>query len=197
MAHIPPPPDFASIEAAAPKTAEQRSRVLALIGNIVFSWSNNESLFIYVLSILLATDEVSAAIVFTTLNTTRARLDLIQRLAKVKIRDPDVAAELDKLIARFNKASRVRNEFNHCLYTVGETGEITHTQTMKLQEVRGHLRWGEMKPMDEMRLKQISKAIADLTKLNRDIWSFLPRLQAACGAKAPARRNGTAGKTDE
>lgn len=192
MAQIPPPPDFASIEAAASKTVEQRTRVLSLIGNIVFSWSNNESLFIYVLSILLETDEISAAVVFTTLNTTRARLDLIQRLARVKVRDEEVAAELDRLISRFNKASRVRNEFNHCLYTVGATGEITHTQTMKLHEVRGHLRWGDLKPMDDLRLKQISKAISDLTRLNRDIWAFLPRLQAACGTAAPAKRTGAA-----
>ena len=40
-------------------------------------------LSIYVLMILLRTNEASAAVVFATLNTTRARLDLIQRLAKI------------------------------------------------------------------------------------------------------------------
>ena len=188
MTQIPPSPDFASIEAAAPGTAEQRKRMLALIGNIVFSWSNNESLFIYILEILLQTDQASAAIVFTTLNTTRARLDLIQRLARVKIRDAEISQELDRLISRFNKASRVRNEFNHCLYSVGPHGEISHTQTMKLQEVRGELKWGEVKPVDELRIRQMKKCIEDLTRLNRDIWAFLPRLQETCDPKGTSQQ---------
>ena len=44
------------------------------MGHLICSWSNNESLFIYVLMILLRTDEASAAVVFATLNTTRADL---------------------------------------------------------------------------------------------------------------------------
>ena len=45
--------------------------VLALMGHLICSWSNSESLFIFVLMILLRTDEASAAVVFATLNTTR------------------------------------------------------------------------------------------------------------------------------
>ena len=66
------------LAAAAPASADRRTFVLALIGNLICSWSNNESLFIYVLMILQRTDEASAAVVFATLNTTRARPDLIQ-----------------------------------------------------------------------------------------------------------------------
>lgn len=60
---------------------------LTLIGNLVHCWSNNESLFIYILMLLMETDEATAAIVFATLNTTRARIDLIERLAKIKVGD--------------------------------------------------------------------------------------------------------------
>ncbi len=83
---LPPKPDFETLTAAAPASADRRTFVLALIGNLICSWSNNESLFIYVLMILLRTDEASAAVVFATLNTTRARLDLIQRMAKIRFR---------------------------------------------------------------------------------------------------------------
>lgn len=183
MHRVPQSPDFASIDAKAPKTAEQRTTVLALIGNLVFSWSNNESLFVYLLASLLQTDEVSAAVVFSTLNTTRARLDVIQRLARVKIRDEEVAKELDSLVKRFNNANRTRNEFNHCLYSLGPNGEIAQTQSMKLQEVKGQLRWGQIKPMDDLRMKQMVKSINDLKKLNRDIWAFLPRLEAECSKR--------------
>src|ERR1700726_2355013 len=87
LGQLPPRPDFEGLAAAAPTSADRRTLILSLIGNLIVSWSNNESLFIYVLMILLDTDQASAAIVFATLNTTRARLDLIQRLAKIKLKE--------------------------------------------------------------------------------------------------------------
>src|SRR5918997_1277824 len=170
---LPPKPDFESIEAAAPDSADQRTVILALIGNLVFSWSNNESMFIYVLMILLETDEVSAAIVFATLNTTRARLDLVQRLAKAKIKDRETAKTLERVIDRFNDYTRVRNEFNHCMYTLSDRGEITHTHAMRIRENKGRLTLGEVRAMDEARLNEMVKTINNLKKLNRELWDFL------------------------
>ena len=43
------------LAAAAPASSDRRTFVLALIGNLICSWSNNESLFICVM-ILLQTD---------------------------------------------------------------------------------------------------------------------------------------------
>lgn len=174
---LPPMPDFEAIEAVAPKSADHRTSILALIGNLVFSWSNNESLFIYLLMLLLKTDQTSAAIVFATLNTTRARLDLIQRLAKVHIQDASLDKALNKIIERFNECTRIRNEFNHCMYMVDDRGEITHTHSMKIVETRKRLQLGEVRPMDEQRIKEMTAATQELKKLNRDIWQFLPRLQ--------------------
>jgi hypothetical protein len=176
--HLPPKPDFEAIEAAAPKSADRRTLILALIGNLVFSWSNNESLFIYVLMLLLHTDQASASIVFATLNTTRARLDLIQRLAKMQIKDKTVNKDLAGLMARFNESTRLRNEFNHCMYTVGREGEITHTSSLRIVETRKGLSFGETTPMDERRIKELTDATYELKQLNRDIWDFLPRLDA-------------------
>lgn len=152
--------------------------ILALIGNLVFSWSNNESLLIYILMLLLKTDDVSATVVFGTLNTTRARLDMISRLAKLNIKNRDVDARLAKIIDRFNAHTRIRNEFNHCIYTVDSQGVITQTQSIKIAEVRGQLRLGSVKPMDQKRIKEIMATVQQLKELNREIWDFLPLLQA-------------------
>jgi hypothetical protein len=191
---LPTKPDFEAIEAAALDSADRRTMILALIGNLVFSWSNNESMFIYVLMILLETDEVSAAIVFATLNTTRARLDLVQRLAKAKLRDPDTAKALQKLIDRFNTCTRIRNEFNHCMYTVSDRGDITHTHAMKIRETAGQLVLGEVRAMDDNRIQELIKTVNNLKKLNRELWDILPRLQQGVGAitsttRAPAPTN--------
>ena len=181
---LPPKPDFESIEAVAPKSADRRTSILALIGNLVFSWSNNESLFIYLLMILLKTDQTSATIVFATLNTTRARLDLIQRLAKVKIKDRAIARQLTELIDRFNKYTRIRNEFNHCMYDVSNRGEITHTHSIRIVETRTKLQLGDSRPMDDARIKEMIEASQGLKKLNRDIWNFMPLLERHLGDSA-------------
>jgi hypothetical protein len=176
-ATLPPKPDFESIEAAASRSADRRTSILALIGNLVFSWANNESLFIYLLMILLKTDQTSAAIVFATLNTTRARLDLIQRLAKVQVKDRTIAKQLSGLIDRFNRYTRIRNEFNHCMYNVSDRGEITHTHSIRIVETPKQLRLGDVRPMDETRIKEMTETIQGLKQLNRDIWNLLPRLE--------------------
>jgi transcriptional regulator with PAS, ATPase and Fis domain len=174
---LPPRPDFEAIAAAAPSSADRRTFTLALIGNLVSSWSNNESLFIYVLMILLRTDQASAALTFATLNTTRARLDLIQRLAKISIRDKELDKALSKIIDRFDDSTHVRNEFNQCMYIVDDAGQITHTQSMRIVQTKNSVQFGEKKSMDDARLKSMIKATRDMTRINRDIWDFLPRLE--------------------
>ncbi|HLH51798.1 MAG TPA: hypothetical protein VKV96_20845 [Roseiarcus sp.] len=192
---LPEKPNFAAIEAAAAHSAGRRTYIMALIGNLTYSWSNNESMFIYVLMLLMGTDQAVAAIVFATLNTTRARIELIERLAKIKIAEKPVAKELARIISRFNDLTRLRNEFNHCLYRVNEQGEITHTQSIRVHEVADGLQFGVVREMDDARLAEISEAIGKMTKLNRDIWSFLPSLQQylASGVRASGGEEATKG----
>ena len=190
LSQLPPKPDFEALAASAPATADRRTLILALIGNLVSSWSNNESLFIYILMILLKTDQASAALTFATLNTTRARLDLIQRLSKIMIKDRALDRSLSKIIERFNETTHVRNEFNHCMYTVDAGGQIAHTQSMRIVQTKNSLQFGEMKPMDEARLKSMLKTIKEMTRINRDIWDFLPRLEAHLQSNAVMSREG-------
>lgn len=155
-----------------------------LIGDLNLAWSNNESLFIYVLMLLLGTDERAAAIVFATLNTTRARLDLVQRLAKIAVADRGVRNELTDIVERFSAATRLRNDFSHATFVIDEHGEITHTQHMKVEESRGNLRFGVRRPVDDARLDEIIHAIRELDTLNRRIWDLMPVLEEATGAAA-------------
>ncbi len=187
VSKLPPKPDFDLLFAAAPASADRRTFVLALIGNLICSWSNNESLFIYVLMILLRTDEASAAVVFATLNTTRARLDLIQRLAKIRITDRAISRRLARLIERFVESTKVRNELNHCMFIFDTSGAITHTQSMRLAETKSSLRFGEMKALDEGRLQDMLRTTNEMTKINRDLWDILPELEAHVCGDAEAR----------
>jgi hypothetical protein len=180
---LPRQPDFAAVEAAAPAYTDRQNQILAQIGTLGLGWSNDESIFVYVLMVLLDTDDVSAAIVFSTLNTTRARIDLIRRLATVKITDPSVALGLTRLIKRFDACTSIRNEYNHCVYSLNDRGEITHTQAMRVQEHKGALSIGVVKAMDDERLKEIAETNKQLKKLNRDLWAFLPLLKQHIGER--------------
>lgn len=161
--------------------------ILALIGNLVFAWANNESMLIYLIMLLMQTDQTSATIVFATLNTTRARIDLIQRLAKAKITDRAIAKELDSLIKRFNDATKIRNEFNHCTFAINERGEITHTYTLRIQEFKDRLQLGTLRKMDDRRIKELLDAFTKMKQLNRDLWKFLPLLETHMGRNATAK----------
>ncbi len=171
-------PDFPALEAAASLTVEQRTTILALIGDLNFSWSNTESVFIYVLMLLLETDDVAAAIVFSTLNTTRSRLDLIQRLTRAKLQDAGIRQDIEKIILEFSKATGTRNDLNHATFVFNAKGEITHTQSLKLQEKRGKMQFGSLNRLDDKRIAEIAQVIQDLKTLNRKIWDILPGLEA-------------------
>lgn len=185
--HLPPQPDFDALDAAALATADRRTALLALIGNHVFCWSNNESMLIYLLMLLLETDQTSAAIVFSTLNTTRARLDLIQRLGKAKVADRALLGTINRLVRRFGDLTRDRNELNHCIFMVDERGEITHTQSTRVHEANGRLQFGETRAVDAKRIKAMIETIRSLKALNRMIWTFLPELEAHMRQRAAAR----------
>src|SRR5690606_145654 len=57
-------------------------QVLLLIGKLNYTWTNTESLLIHLIAGLAKVDKETAVIIFLTLNTTRARIDLVERLAK-------------------------------------------------------------------------------------------------------------------
>jgi hypothetical protein len=182
---LPQAPDFVALEAAARTGLDERQKFMALVGDLNFSWSNNESLFIYVLMLLAGTDEVKAAIIHATLNTTRARLDLVQRLSKVVLADGIVRRELDGIVNTFSNITRLRNDLSHATFVPGGDGEAPHTQSMKLQEGGRKLRFGATRSLDEQRLHEIHEAVQDLKTLNRRIWAFLPLLEQAVANQAP------------
>jgi hypothetical protein len=55
---------------------------------------------------------------------------------------------------------------------------------MRLVETRSSLRFGEIKALDEGRLQEMVRTTHEMTKINREIWDLLPRLEAhVCGVK--------------
>ncbi|SIP88687.1 hypothetical protein [Bosea sp. TND4EK4] len=181
---LPPPPDFNALAQAVREAHDGGSPFLRLIGEFNFAWSNDESLLIYVIMLLLPTDEAAAAIVFATLNTTRARLDLVSRLGKLRVTDRLLRRELDDVLRIFSELTRLRNELNHATYVISPGGEITHARSMKLDEHKGGLAFGRLSEVDDKRLERVRQAVETCYAVNRRLWALMPALQA-CLEKPP------------
>lgn len=147
--------------------------VLLRVGILNYTWTNTESLLIHLIAGLAGVTKEKAVVIFLTLNTTRARIDLVERLAKL----PDIAAKerariLD-LTAQFQRESPVRNKYNHCIYSFDPTDGALSTILMRISDRDEAIRLGRKERADRDELAAIDAAIARLSSLNREFWSAI------------------------
>jgi len=154
--------------------------VLQLVGRLNYVWTNTESLFIYLIAHLMGTSKEAAIVVFLTLNTTRARLDLIERLAKLPSTKPEDRNKVLGFAKRLGREGRLRNKYNHCIYSFDETGSVASTQLMRIADINDDLRYGKTEALDDAEMARIEETIHAIGAVNKDIWSFLHlhRIQA-------------------
>lgn len=103
--------------------SEEFERLMNLIGRINYSWTNTESVLIHLIAGLAHTDTETALILFLTLNTTRARVDLVERLSKMARTPAEQRDAILPLTRSVVKLSALRNHYNHSIYAFDqETG---------------------------------------------------------------------------
>lgn len=149
------------------------NQVLQLVGQLNYVWTNTESLFIYLIAHLVGTNKEVAIVIFLTLNTTRARLDLLERLAKAASTPAASRQAVLGIADRLKQESRVRNKYNHCIYSFDEQGELSSTQLMRIADFNDDLKYGKVETLDDDELERIRNAIEKITMVNRDIWDFM------------------------
>lgn len=174
---LPQPPNFTEMNAKAEAGAADRERLMTLIGAMSMSWANNESVLIYLMMVLLRTDDVSAALVYGTLNTARARSDLVSRLTRVQVTDQELRREVDDILTRLEKCGRVRNDLQHASYEFDTAGRPVSTRSMRVEQSRKRLSFGRARPVDAARLAKITEVVDELGQINQRLWTLLPRLE--------------------
>jgi hypothetical protein len=150
--------------------------LLLLIGRLNYAWTNTESLLIHVIAGLCRTDKESAVVIFLTLNTTRARVDLIERLAKL---ERTGAEERERVLAstrRLLKFAALRNRYNHCIYSFDPESGAARTILMRIADRKDNIKVGEMTDIDDAALADIERALTELSALNTDIWAMIREL---------------------
>jgi hypothetical protein len=149
--------------------------VLLLVGQLNYTWTNTESLLIHLIAGLARVDKETAVVVFLTLNTGKARIELVERLAKMK----STKAECRRLVLaateRMTRQARLRNKYSHCIYDFDETGRHATTQLMRIFDAKDEIRYGKIEDLGEAEMQAISDAIEGMREVNRAIWAIVER----------------------
>lgn len=147
--------------------------VLLLVGQLNYSWTNTESLLIHLIAGLARVDKETAVVVFLTLNTSKARIDLVERLAKLSRTPADLRAAVLSATDRLTRHARQRNRYSHCIYSFDETGSHGSTQLMRIVDGKDAIHYGKIEELGPAQLRAIARTVDEIAKTNRAIWAMV------------------------
>jgi hypothetical protein len=147
--------------------------LLLRVGQLNYSWTNTESLLIHLIAGLADVDKEVATVIFLTLNTTRARVDLVERLAKLDGKPEVLRRDVLAVTRALTGKSALRNKYNHCIYSFDPQCGTLSTILMRISDRRGDIRYGKTEPVDDREMTNLMSAIDDIQRLNLEIWSVI------------------------
>lgn len=155
---------------ARPSVPPGFQRILLLLGQLNYAWTNTETLLIHFLAGLARVEKETAIVIFLSLNTSRARLDLVERLAKMERVPSHVRSDVLSVTGDMAKVLKHRNRFNHCLYSFDEDGRQARTILMRIAETKDTIRYGKTQPLDAAETENIAGSIRQIEEINRRAW---------------------------
>lgn len=150
-------------------------RFLHTLGRLNYSWTNTESLLIHLIAGLSRTDKETAVVTFLTLNTGRARIDLVERLAKLPRVEQHERDDVLRLTRWFLSLSGLRNLYNHCIYSFDtESGDFASIQ-MRVADRKNDIRVGKTATIDSKSIDDIEESLAEMAELNTEVWAVIAK----------------------
>lgn len=146
---------------------------LLSIGKLNYTWTNTESLLIHLIAGLSGMDKEIATVVFLTLNTTRARIGLVERLSKLERVKAAERSQILSITKRMQEQSTLRNRYNHCIYAFDGDGGNPRSILMRIADRKETLKMGQIHDLDTAAATDVQSAIANLGQINRDIWQTI------------------------
>ncbi|CUH66352.1 hypothetical protein TG4357_02387 [Thalassovita gelatinovora] len=156
-----------------PLADQNFSQLLMLIGRLNYIWTNTESLFIHLIAGLTGTDTEAALIIFLTLNTTRARVELVERLVKLERTDPELRLRILEATKMMMRQSALRNRYNHCIYSFDKDAGTARTILMRIADRKDTLKIGQTADIDDKAIEEIEETIKTLQSVNGTIWKIV------------------------
>ena len=159
----------------ATKTTQRAEfdEILLLVGKLNYTWTNTESLFIHLIAGLTKVDKEVATIIFLTLNTTRARIDLVQRMSKIGRVSDECRNEILQVTTELARLLKIKNHFNHCIYSFDSNSSTTSTMLMRIFESKKEIKYGKSQKIDDVEFDKMSASVMQVEKLNRTIWNLV------------------------
>lgn len=144
--------------------------ILLLVGQLNYTWTNTESLLIHIIAGLAKVDKETAIVIFLTLNTPRARIDLVERLAKMQKTPADCRAEVLDATRQLSEEAKLRNKFNHCIYSFDPDSGKGITQLMRIFDNKDQIKYGKIEALDDGEMRRIRDSISSLVSINKEFW---------------------------
>lgn len=147
--------------------------LLLLVGRLTYSWTNTESLLIHLIAGLARVDKDTAVVIFLTLNTTRARVDLVERLAKLDRVPVEQRRRVLEWTGEFMKLSALRNRYSHSIYAFDTENRTARTILMRISDRRDTIKMGLSLELDEEARRDMEAALTTLAELNQKLWALI------------------------
>lgn len=152
----------------------------AAIGQLVVAWANNESVFLAMLQ-LLTGDSRTALIMWHSLRTTQARLDLIGNLSREKLQGSALLVDVAAAIKRFKGFTGLRNFYCHAQYDYDlETLIMVSASQSTLSQEDSPIRH-ETRPLDKSAMNSLSDTSTELAEYNKTLWVLVGQLSVELG----------------
>ncbi len=162
------------------KPAPRFQEILLLTGQLNYTWTNTESLLIYLIAGLAQVDKETAIVIFLTLNTTRARIDLVERLTKLRKTPAEHRREILAVTERMTQEAKLRNKYSHCIYSFDGDGASGSTQLMRIFDTKNEIRYGKIEELNGNEVKNITNCIENLISINKQIWILIKKYSYPC-----------------
>ena len=156
--------------ADAPTMADEFQTFLALMGRLNYTWTNTESLLIHMIAGLAGVTKEVATVIFLTLNTSRARIDLVERLAKLDTQKPDLREEVLSLTRDMHKTLKLKNKYNHCIYSFDNEGRNASTILMRISDQKHKIEYGKSSPINSREITLVRETIQKTQTRNKALW---------------------------
>jgi hypothetical protein len=147
--------------------------VLLFVGQLNYAWTNTESLLIHLIAGLARVDKETAVVVFLTLNTSKARIELVERLAKLQRTPVECRVAVLAATDRLKRHARQRNRYSHCIYAFDETGSHGSTQLMRIFDGKDEIHYGKIEELGPVQLRAIARTADEIAGTNRAIWDIV------------------------
>lgn len=147
--------------------------ILLMVGQLNYAWTNTESMLIHLIAGLARIDKETAIVIFLTLNTTRARLDLVERLAKMARTDDACRDDVLSVASALGRESRLRNKYNHCIYSFDPDGGNAKTILMRIFDDKKNIKYGKTELIDAREMARLQTSRRSIETINRKIWKIV------------------------